>query len=124
MIPPMRLPSIGAGIFDTSHAASGAARIPPSSSPPIVAGSSTSLPRPTRNPTLAATATTNSEVSTDPMTVRGAVFPAVSRAGVATGPQPPPPEASTNPSGDRNRAPCGDTRAVAILGGRVVQLAT
>ena len=71
---------------------------------------------------LAASATRNSEVSTDPMTVRGAVLPAVSSAGVATGPQPPPPEASTNPptkpSGERKRERCGDTRAVATLGGR------
>jgi len=68
----------------------------------------------------------NSEVSTDPITVRGAVFPAASRAGVVTGPQPPPPEASTNPptnpSGDRNRAPCGETRAVATRGGRTANL--
>jgi hypothetical protein len=35
---------------------------------------------------LAASATRSSEVSTEPMTVRGAVSPAVSSAGVATGP--------------------------------------
>ena len=61
-------------------------------------------------------------MSTEPITVRGAVLPAVSSAGVATGPQPPPPEASTKPattpSGDRNFEPCGEVRAVATFGGR------
>ncbi len=75
---------------------------------------------------LAASATRNSEVSTEPMTVRGAVLPAVSSAGVATGPQPPPPEASTkpatSPSGERNFERCGETRLVATRGGRSANL--
>ena len=66
-----------------------------------------SVPRPIRKPTLAAPATTNSEVSTEPITLRGSIRPETSSAGVATGPQPPPPVASTKPatrpSGARNR---------------------
>ncbi|PSK62418.1 hypothetical protein B0E53_05665 [Micromonospora sp. MH33] len=56
---------------------------------------------------LAAPATRNSEVSTDPITLRGSIRPETSSAGVATGPQPPPPVASTKPanrpSGARKR---------------------
>ena len=55
---------------------------------------------------LAAALTANSLVSTVPITLRGSSRPSASRAGVATGPQPPPPVASTKPanrpSGARN----------------------
>ena len=68
-------------------------------------------PSPMKKPTLAATATTNSEVSTEPTTLRGASRPEASSAGVATGPQPPPPVASTkpatSPSGPRKRRRSG-----------------
>ena len=62
-------------------------------------------------------------MSTEPMTLRGSMRPLDSSAGVATGPQPPPPVASTNPatrpSGARNRL---RTRAAArCAGGRSVK---
>ena len=56
---------------------------------------------------LAAEATRNSLVDTDPTIFRGSVRPEMSIVGVATGPQPPPPVASMNPatrpSGARKR---------------------
>lgn len=64
------------------------------------------------NATDAARDTKNSEVSTDPITVCGAVLPALNRAVVEIGPHPPPPVASmnppTSPSGIKKRLPCGD----------------
>ena len=66
-----------------------------------------SLPMPMMKPRLAATATRNSLVSTVPITLRGIIRPLEIRVGVATGPQPPPPVASTkpakSPSGARKR---------------------
>ena len=63
-------------------------------------------PSPTRKPRLAAADTANSLVSTEPITFRGCSRPSASSAGVATGPQPPPPVASmkpaNRPSGARN----------------------
>ena len=62
---------------------------------------------PMKKPRLAATATRNSLVSTVPITLRGVILPELIRVGVATGPQPPPPVASTKPanrpSGARKR---------------------
>ena len=60
---------------------------------------------------LAETATMNSDALTEPITVRGAAFPLVSKVLVVMGPQPPPPEASMNPpnrpNGARNLAENG-----------------
>ena len=78
------------------------------------------MPRPIRKPTLAAPATTNSAVSTEPITLRGSIRPETSSAGVATGPQPPPPVASTKPatrpSGPRNRPRSGPAARLARSG--------
>ena len=64
---------------------------------------------------------TSSRAHSRPITVRGAVLPALSSDVVETGPQPPPPVASTNPparpSGTRNFAVCGERRAWATAGG-------
>jgi hypothetical protein len=60
------------------------------------------------NPRLAATVTANSAAETEPITRRGSRRPVESSDGVATGPQPPPPVASTNPA---NR-PSGARKAV------------
>ena len=68
-------------------------------------------PRLNRKPRLAASATRNSLVSIEPITLRGSMRPLASSAGVPTGPQPPPPVASTNPanspSGARKRLRSG-----------------
>ena len=48
--------------------------------------------------------TRNSEVSIEPMTLRGSIRPLARIAGVPTGPQPPPPVASTKPATRPERA--------------------
>ena len=66
------------------------------------------LPSASRNPAEAPRLTTNSDVSIEPMTLRGAILPEASSVGVPTGPHPPPPIASMNPAtaarGTRNAA--------------------
>ena len=120
--PPTATPMMRAGIRETSQAAIGAAASPPTSSAATTPRSIPNSPRLTTKPRLAASETRNSLVSTEPMTVRGAVLPALSSVVVATGPQPPPPVASTkppaSPSGTKNREPCGERRACATAGGR------
>ena len=125
MSPPTALPRIRPGSLDTSQAAIGAATRPPASSAPTTTGLIPAVPSPARNPAEAARATMNSEVSTLPMTVRGAVRPRVSSVVVATGPQPPPPVASTKPptrpNRARNRTECGLRRTVEPAGGRTAK---
>src|SRR5215212_5704661 len=64
-----------------------------------------------KNPRLAQRATTNSLVSTVPITLRGCIRPEARRVGVEMGPQPPPPAASRNPAtkprGPRNALETG-----------------
>jgi len=119
--PPTATPITRAGILVTSQAATGAAISPPSRSAATIPQSIPSAPRLARKPTLAAVETRNSLVSTDPITVRGAVFPALNSDVVDTGPHPPPPVASTKPpnrpSGIRKRARWGETLARATRGG-------
>ena len=86
------------GMCRTSHAAIGAATSPPASRPATQVGSMPWEPSANRKPRLAATATRNSEVSIEPITLRGSMRPLARIAGVPTGPQPPPPVASTKPA--------------------------
>ena len=103
MIPPAATASTFAGSSFTSHAANGAAMTPPMSSAATICHSMPCEPSAMRNPSEPPTATTNSLVSIDPMTFRGSKRPDESSVVVPTGPQPPPPMASsappTNPTG-------------------------
>ena len=104
--PPTATPSRWAGAIFTRYAANGAAIRPPASKAMAMPQWMPAVPRPMMNPRLAAALTANSEVSIEPITLRGSIRPSASSAGVATGPQPPPPVASTKPanrpSGARN----------------------
>ncbi len=91
------MPSCFAGSFPTKRAAIGAASVPPRAKPPTVAQWISMRPICAKNPTHAATATTNSAALTVPITLRGSVDVVEIRVGVTIGPQPPPPDASTNP---------------------------
>ena len=91
------IPSCFAGRIPTSLAAKGAAIVPPRASPPTIAQSISIRPICARNPTEAATATTNSAALTVPITLRGSVDVVEISVGVTMGPHPPPPYASTNP---------------------------
>src|SRR5215207_9695873 len=106
MRPPTAVPSIRVGRMRTTYAAIGAAKIPPIRSAPTTCQGTSAKLRAKKNPRLAHTATTNSLVSTVPMTLRGSILPEVSRVGVEIGPHHPPPAASknpaTNPKGLRN----------------------
>ena len=125
MSPPTALPSAPAGRRETSQAATGAATVPPARSAPTTVGLMPAVPSPVRKPAEAAAVTMSSAVSTLPTTVRGAVRPRASSVVVATGPQPPPPVASTNPptrpSGTSSRAVCGLRRAAEPAGGRTAK---
>ena len=107
MTPPTAAPSTRGGTCRTSQAATGAATTPPTSSATTQPALTPSEPMPRRKPRLAATATRNSLVSMEPMVLRGSSRPLARIAGVPTGPQPPPPVASTKPatrpSGARKR---------------------
>jgi hypothetical protein len=109
--PPTSEPSTRPGMCRTSHAAIGAAISPPISRARTAVNGMPEAPMPIRNPMLAATDTKNSDVSTEPTTFRGSIRPLASSAGVATGPQPPPPVESMNPantpSGARKRLRTG-----------------
>ena len=93
----------------TSHAANGAAITPPMSSARTMPRSIPAVPSPRRKPRLAARATMNSAVLTVPTTRAGVRRPSARSVGVVTGPQPPPPVASTkpptSPSGIMRRLP-------------------
>ena len=109
MTPPTAVPRIAGLTLLTNQAANGAAMTPPRASPATIRMLSKNSSRsPTRKPSEADTATRNSDALTEPMTVRGAVFPLDSSVLVVTGPQPPPPDASMkppkSPSGARNFA--------------------
>ena len=58
-----------------------------------------------KKPIVAANATGNSLVSTDPITFL-ASFPLARRTGVVMGPQPPPPVESTNPANQPSGTSC------------------
>src|SRR5690606_7221238 len=113
--PPTADPRARGGTTRTIHAAMGAATTPAMSSATAQPRFTPAEPSPTRNPALAARATRNSLVSMEPMNLRGSIRPLASRAGVPTGPQPPPPVASTNPpnrpSGTRKRRRTGLLRS-------------
>ena len=96
-IVPTRTPSRVRGALWASRAAMGAVMAPPMTRPRTASQGMPESPAPTRNPIDAATATMNSAVLTVPTTRCGACLVTVMSEGVATGPQPPPPVASTNP---------------------------
>src|SRR5918998_2271692 len=106
MTPATAVPRMRVGRMRTTYAAIGAANNPPTRSAPTTFQGTSAKLRAKKKPTLAHTATTNSLVSTVPMTLRGSILPEVSRVGVEIGPHPPPPAASrnpaTNPKGLRN----------------------
>ena len=83
--------------LETILAAIGAASIPPSANPPIVAQLKSILLKLIKKPRLAAKATQNSDALTVPITFLGSVEVVEIIVGVTTGPQPPPPEASIKP---------------------------
>ena len=91
------IPSCLAGRIPTSFAAKGAASVPPSARPPTIDQLISMRPIWARNPTDAATATTNSAALTVPITFRGSVAVVEISVGVTTGPHPPPPDASIKP---------------------------
>ena len=71
--PPTATPITWAGMRDTSHAAIGAAITPPARSDSTIHQSMPAVPSAATKPMLAAVETRNSLVSTEPITVRGAV---------------------------------------------------
>src|SRR5918993_4489205 len=98
MTPATAVPRMRAGRVRTTKAANGAATMPPRSSAPTTDHGISAKLSARRNPMLAASATTNSLVSTVPTTLRGFMRPEESRVGVEMGPQPPPPAASRKPA--------------------------
>src|SRR5215207_8953450 len=98
MTPATAVPRMRAGRARTTKAANGAAIMPPRRSAPTTDHGICAKLSARRNPKLAATATTNSLVSTVPTTLRGFMRPEESRVGVEIGPQPPPPAASRKPA--------------------------
>ena len=91
------IPSVLRGSQPTSLAATGAITMPPIDRPSTASQLISNRQSEARNPRLAQTATMNSAAETVPITFRGSCSVVAKRVGVTTGPQPPPPEASTNP---------------------------
>ena len=87
----------------TSHAAIGAANIPPTMKVIAIVQFISSQPNEIRNPKVAEIAIANSLVSTVPITFLGEAPFWVKSTGVVIGPHPPPPVASANPAINPNK---------------------
>ena len=94
---PTKIPSCFLGNQETSFAAIGAIKIPPSANPPTAAQSISRRAIFAKKARLAQTATINSAALTVPIIFLGSVWVVAIKVGVTTGPQPPPPDASTKP---------------------------